>query len=337
MAPARFASRWLRRALSIGGLVAVFLVLTAFFPIASVLAIAHGAMTRTKSAAIRALAFAECFLVLELLGVLLSFLLWIRRVFPGSTRERFLDRNYRLQNWWGCTLARAGIILFRLRFRIDGEAPGSRRPFVLFIRHVSFMDSLLPVLLVSSRTGTRLRYVLKRELLWDPCLDIVGNRLPNLFVDRETANRDVQLEAIRRFASDIREGEGVLIFPEGTRFTPEKRDRLLARSERIGEREYALAARFRSVLPPRLGGSLAILDAAPGSDAVFMAHSGLETAVNLKALFSGALVGSTIRVKFWTVPRQHIPAAPGDLREWFLGQWGILDELVTQWKQTSNA
>ena len=38
---------------------------------------------------------------------------------------------------------------------------------------------------VSRRYHLRLRYVLKRELLWDPCLDIVGQRVPNIFVDRD--------------------------------------------------------------------------------------------------------------------------------------------------------
>ncbi len=335
---AQFTSLWFRRALSIGGVVAAFLALTATFPLTATLAMAHGAVTRTKWTAVRTLAFAECLLLLELIGVLLSFLVWIEHaIFSGSTRERFLHRNYRLQNWWGSTLAGAGIVLFDLRFQIDGAAPDSRRPFALFIRHVSFMDTVLPVLLVSSRSGTRLRYVLKRELLWDPCLDIVGNRLPNLFVARENADREAQLEAIRRLASGMCAGDGVLIFPEGTRFTPEKRDRLLAKLKRMDEREYASASRFRSVLPPRLGGSLAILDAAPGADAVFMAHSGLESAVNLKGLFSGALVGSIVRVKFWTVPREEIPSAADDRRNWFLGQWGILDDLVTQWKETSSA
>lgn len=316
----------------------MFLALTGFFPLAATVAMVHGTVTRTNWAAIRTLAFVECLFVLELVGVLLSFLIWTERViFPGSTHDRYLCRNYRLQTWWGCALAGTGIALFNLRFEVDGESSVSRRPFALFVRHVSFMDTLLPVMLVSSKLGTRLRYVLKQELLWDPCLDIVGNRLPNLFVGRDNAAHDAQIDGIRRLASGIGEGDGILIYPEGTRFTPHKRDNLLAKLERMGAREYASAARFHSVLPPRLGGSLAILAAAPNADAVFMAHSGLETAVNLKGLISGRLVGSTIRVTFWTIPRQDIPIAGDERREWFLGQWRILDELVTLWKESSSA
>jgi hypothetical protein len=53
------------------------------------------------------------------------------------------------------------------------------------LRHASIGDTLLASALVGRPHGIFwLRYVLKRELLWDPCLDVVGNRLPHVFVDR---------------------------------------------------------------------------------------------------------------------------------------------------------
>ena len=39
-------------------------------------------------------------------------------------------------------------------------------------------------MIVAREARIRLRYVLKHELRWDPCLDIVGWRLPNAFVRR---------------------------------------------------------------------------------------------------------------------------------------------------------
>ena len=42
----------------------------------------------------------------------------------------------------------------------------------------------------------RLRYVLKRELLLDPCLDIVGNRLPNCFVARSGADAQADIDKV---------------------------------------------------------------------------------------------------------------------------------------------
>ena len=65
-------------------------------------------------------------------------------------------------------------------------APG---PVVLMMRHASLVDTLLPTVLVLRRHRIRLRYVLKRELLWDPALDLAGNVLPNYFLDRASTRR----------------------------------------------------------------------------------------------------------------------------------------------------
>ncbi|MDC0708578.1 hypothetical protein POL68_08865 [Stigmatella sp. ncwal1] len=42
----------------------------------------------------------------------------------------------------------------------------------------------------------QLKYVLKRELLWDPCLDVVGRRLPNVFVERSGDRGKAEIEAV---------------------------------------------------------------------------------------------------------------------------------------------
>jgi steroid 5-alpha reductase family enzyme len=45
------------------------------------------------------------------------------------------------------------------------------------------MNAILTSVLLTHRHGIDFRHVLKRELLWDPCLDVMGNRLPNYFGD----------------------------------------------------------------------------------------------------------------------------------------------------------
>ena len=112
----------------------------------------------------------------------------------------------------------------------------------------------------------RLRYVLKRELLWDPCLDIVGHRLPNCFIERGAKISAPEIERIRGLAQDLGPTDGVLIYPEGTRFTPERREAVLARIEARGDTALLERARaLQNVLPPRLGGSLALLEESPVS------------------------------------------------------------------------
>ena len=122
--------------------------------------------------------------------------------------------------------------------------------------------------------------------------------------------------------------EAVLVYPEGTRFTPEK----LARAQEVvAERQphvAPLAARLRNVLPPRLGGPLALLDEARGLDVVFCAHVGLDGFEYISDIWRGGLVGATIRVGFWRVPAADIPVGERERTEWLYAQWQAVDDWV---------
>ncbi|MGB3051137.1 MAG: hypothetical protein WBB42_09060 [Polyangiales bacterium] len=52
-------------------------------------------------------------------------------------------------------------------------------PTILLMRYASILDTLLTSVYLQGPTQWRVRYILKQELLFDPCLDIVGNALPN--------------------------------------------------------------------------------------------------------------------------------------------------------------
>ena len=88
------------------------------------------------------------------------------------------------------------------------------------------------------------------------------------------------------------------MYPEGTRFSATKRERILKRLEASGDRDAVLRLRdMPHVLPPRLGGSLALLERNEGADAVFCVHTGLESTTSITQLWSGGLVGSRVRVR----------------------------------------
>ena len=107
---------------------------------------------------------------------------------------------------------------------------------------------------------------------------------------------------------DLGPADGVLIYPEGTRFTPAKRASLLARLEEKGETEQLEYVRsLHHVLPPKLGGTLALLENAETADVVFCVHSGFEKARSFNQFMAGALNDVTVRVHFWRVARKDIP------------------------------
>lgn len=331
---AAFDAGRVRRLMTVPAVVCLSSLLLVFWPGLFLLAGIHDVVRPRRCAGLRMLVFVSVMLLMESAGIVLGLLVWLAET-GRFDAARFQRRNYRLQNWWGGTLARAGIWIYRLNVVVEAPFAPRDRPFILFVRHASFVDTLLPLLLVSAPNGIRLRYVLKQELLWDPCLDIVGHRIPNVFVRRGTDDSAPQVAAVRALARGLETGEGVVIYPEGTRFSAAKRQRSLERAKERGPEAFHSVARFQSVLPPRLGGSLALLGEATGADAVFCAHSGLQSTSRARQLLSGRLVGSTIRVSFRTVPRADIPMA--DLEPWFLDQWASVDRAVREWETLEAA
>lgn len=177
-------------------------------------------MRGTSFALARAVLVVSWYLWMEALGVLAAGALWLARPWLGA--ERFERASFRLQCRWASALFGGARRLLGMRVETSGEEALGPGPILLLLRHASVADTLLPAALVSSRTGRRLRYVMKRELLWDPCLDVVGQRLPNAFVRRGTGDA-AETARVRELARDLGPDEGVLLYPEGTRWTPARR------------------------------------------------------------------------------------------------------------------
>jgi 1-acyl-sn-glycerol-3-phosphate acyltransferase len=274
------------------------------------------------------------YLSCEVIGIVASGGLWLwKRIVPVDA-ERWTDLHFRLEAWWGTTLLRAAVRLFGLRLEVEGGAELGRGPYLLILRHASTVDTLLASALVSRAHGIRLRYVLKHELLWDPCLDIVGNRLPNVFVDRFSNESTEEISRLQALARDLGPRDGVLIYPEGTRFSETKRQRILERFNQKGDAkmlEYARSLEF--VLPPRPGGTLGLLEAAPEADVVVCAHTGFEGAASLAEFWKGALVDQVIRVQFRRIPRDEIPAERDARIEWIRQEW----ERVGAWVESHRS
>ena len=321
----------LRRAITLPLLFAVTALMTLSIPLWLLLTVVVAALLPAARSAPRVVAFITAFLWCETVGVLVAGLIWVRHGAgsAGAGREAWLAANYALQDWWCHALKWWAERLFRLTFELDGEEALEGDGALLLLRHCSIGDTMIPVVFYGSSRGRRLRFVLKRELLWDPCLDIVGNRLPNYFADRSSQNTAREVDGVKALLDDLPVDGGVLIYPEGTRFTPAKRDAVLARLREKGDTAAVERAEgWLHVLPPRPGGTLALLEGNPGRDLVFCAHTGFEGSADFARLFNGSWLDTRVRMRFWRVPFAEVPTDEAERIAFLFEAWERMNREV---------
>lgn len=274
----------------------------------------------------RCVLFFALYLACEVAGVLWAAGLWAVGWLPG-VRARWTALHYRLQRRWGAALVAGCFWLYDMRLEVEGGEALDGRPVLFLMRHASLADGVLTLRLVCADHGYTLRYALKRELLWDPCLDIVGHRLPNVFLRRDARDSAAEIAAVGDLARGLGRGEGVMIFPEGTRFSPRRKAAALERLAGQPVRR-ARAEALQHLLPPRPGGVLGLLDANPEVDVVFCALVGLEGALHWWDWVAGRLVGTRLRARMWRVPAAEIPRTPEARVDWLDARWADIDAWV---------
>lgn len=318
----------LRRLISISGLILGAVVLTVLIPAWLPLVIIIDALrVKWRFPLARLLLFGVCWAWLETVGVICSALLWI----TGQSKN--VPRHYALQRWWADRLLRAlkATCGFSVEVEnIDALQPG---PVILLARHASLADSLVSAYVVTTLAHMNPRFVLKRELLADPCLDVVGQRLPNHFLDRQATDSTPELEALQNLVTDVDASTVGIIFPEGTRANNKKRTRAL---EKIAINDSDRAVRLsemRHLLPPRPAGAAAMLRGCTSADVVVAWHVGFEGLDTfggiLKAISSDM---PPIQFHLRRVSRDVIPAASisnGDeFTRWLDDEWMRMDREV---------
>jgi 1-acyl-sn-glycerol-3-phosphate acyltransferase len=323
-------ARLVRRIRGIAALLIAFVAVTVLSPVlfigAALLDFALWATKRKPWMAVRLVAMLWWFLVGELYGLAGLFIIWIASGGRDSRTRR--NRVYRLKRrWLGSHVA--GIrALFGVRFESEGLEQAGPGPVLVMIRHASIIDNTLPDVVIGRAHGLGFRFVIKRELQVLPTIDIGGRWVPTLFVRRASGDTAAELERFASLTVDMGPSDGLLIYPEGTRWTPEK----LARAQEIiAQRQPELAplvAGLRHVLPPRLGGTLALLDRARDCDVVVFGHYGLDGFQYVSDIWSGGLVGTTVRLRFWRYPAAEVPRDGDELIHWLYARWQELDDWI---------
>jgi 1-acyl-sn-glycerol-3-phosphate acyltransferase len=312
-----------RRLLTVSTYVVAWAVLTALVPVWMPLAFVVGIFRRRRFVALRLLLFFWAYLSIELIGLTLAAGIYL--ITPRNVTRR-QDLFFRLECWWGSTLFLCIRRCLSIRVELEGQECILPGPVLVFIRHASIIDTALPVAYISNAKGLRLRYVFKRELLVDPCIDVAGHASPNYFIDRGGTAAE-ELNGIARLTVDLGD-EGVLLYPEGTRFTERKKRIALSRLRKSHPELERVARTFEHCLPPKPGGALTLLSRAEGVDVLVVAHRGLEGFAEIVDLLNGSVVGSKVEVRFWRIPASEIPSETDARRRWLFDVWKRVDDYV---------
>ena len=313
--------RWRRRALTFPLYLLAALLSAVLLPVVLPLTFLADLTKQHRLAWSRSVLFVTFYLLCEAWAIVVAGSLWLVKPLLGEAR--FLLINHRLQWVWSQALTHALIRLFSIRLEVTGAEALSGGPLLLFVRHASMVDTVLPMHLIAVPNRFRARYVLKAELLWDPSLDLVGNRIPNTFVRRGQGVGEIA--AVGNLGVDLPADGLVVLFPEGTRYSARRQQRRLADLEERADPLLSRARSLRHTLPPRSGGALALMAAAPQADVAFCTHTGLENIQGFRQI--PALVGRRIQVAFWRIPAAEVPGT--DRRAWLFDQWAEVDAWIS--------
>jgi 1-acyl-sn-glycerol-3-phosphate acyltransferase len=311
-----------RRIMTVSTYSLLLVLLTALAPVWIPIAFVVGVFRRCSFVILRLLMFLWVYLATELVGLTAAGGIYL--ITRGNIQRR-QDLFFELECWWGSSLFRWICRFLSLSTSIEGDDQILPGPVLVFIRHASIIDTAVPVALISNTTGLRLRYVFKRELLVDPCIDVAGHASPNYFIDRGGSVQE-ELAGVRTLAENLGD-EGVLLYPEGTRFTERKKQIAIQRLAQTHPDLVPVAESFQHSLPPKAGGALTLLDAAPHADVLIVAHRGLEGLANATDLLSGTVVGKEIRIRIWRVHAADIPQGEAR-RRWLFDWWKRVDDFV---------
>jgi 1-acyl-sn-glycerol-3-phosphate acyltransferase len=326
------AARVWRRSRGIAVELVLLTLLTALSPLLLVGACAVDAVLwlrrRKPWMSIRLLAMMWWFLVGEVYALIGLLGIWL--LSGGRDSERRRQRVYAIKRQWLASHLAGIRRLFSLRFEIEGLELAGPGPILVMIRHASIIDNALPDAIIGRTHGIGFHFVIKRELEMLPTIDIGGRWVPTLFVRRASGDTEGELEKLRSLTVNLSPTDGLLIYPEGTRSTPEK----LARAKAIiAERQphlAPLADRLQNLLPPRLGGPVALLESAREADVVIFGHVGLDGFEYISDIWAGGLIGTTVRLKFWRFPAASVPADRDELTAWLYERWQELDDWISE-------
>jgi 1-acyl-sn-glycerol-3-phosphate acyltransferase len=290
---------------------------------------------------LRLIGFALVWFVAETAALVVLAGLWVVSGFGGRLRtEPYQSRHYAVIRRLLDALYDGAERTYGLRVEVDepeltGDELAARltRPVIVLSRHAGPGDSFLLLHQLLSVYQRRPRVVMKASLQLDPSVDILGNRLPNVWIKSRQTGERIFTEQIERLARGL-DGRGALvIFPEGGNWTPGRWRRGIRRLEQLGRQDLAERARdMPNLLPPRPGGALAAISACPDADVIFVAHAGLDNIVTIGDVWGKFPINQVIRARWWRVASELVPRSADHETQvqWLYDWWERIDAWITE-------
>jgi hypothetical protein len=110
---------------------------------------------------------------------------------------------------------------------------------------------------------------------------------------------------------------------------PARRRRAIRRLTRLRRTDEATrAAAMRHLMPPRPGGVLAALDAAPSADVVFVAHIGLDHMATVGDVWRRIPLTGAVQARWWRIAAEDVPDGRDARVGWLYEQWERADAWI---------
>ena len=314
---------WVRRPVMVLGVAAMAVLLLVLLPAWLPLLLLIDAVRRNwRFPLVRFTSFGLLWAWLESLGIIGAIALWV----VGQSRNQ--NANFALQKLWTRGVVGALGLTVGLHIEVEGADKLGDGPFIALCRHASLADSVMSAWVFMTASALRPRYVLKKELKLDPCLDVVGHRLPNYFLDRSSSDVATELQGIEQMALGLTADEIAVIFPEGTRANDAKRQRILERIREKSPKRAEKLEKLKYLMAPKTAGVTALLAAVPNAKVVTMWHAGFDGMDSFRGIVRH-LAKSAVRVHVKVTEHQRATVATGEaFVAWLDDQWCAMDKAV---------
>lgn len=286
---------------------------------------------RPRWRALRVLSFGVVYAASDCLCLLACVLLWLASPVPRWRDEnRWRARHVRVLDRFLAILMRTAQLVFGFRLKLESprsENIAADRPVIVLGRHAGPGASLVLVHVLLRLRERVPMIVLKARLRLDPALDVLLTRIGCAFIGG-VGSHETGPSAVARLAAGLGPRDALVLFPEGSDWTPTRHRLAILRLRRNGLNAQATAAAsMPHVLPPRPAGTFAALRAAPTAQLAVFMHTGHDDLLDAASVWRALPLQRELHMVWWNEPRPEV-ATEADCASWLNGLWRGIDDWI---------